>query len=82
MWWNYPPGNKTSWRLCDDACLYLPATSQVRLKWNTLRRLNGRRQVASVVRLHDVLLECRGDLSRGRNNDVSSERLHDVLNKS
>ena len=41
-----------------------------------------RRQVASVVRLHDVLLECRGDLSRGRNNDVSSERLHDVLNKS
>ena len=31
----YPPGNKTSWRDCHDVSLYIPATSQVRPKWNT-----------------------------------------------
>ena len=41
-----------------------------------------RRQVASVVRLHDVLLEHRDNVLRGLNNDVPSARLHDVSNKS
>ena len=39
-------------------------------------------QDVSVVRLHEVLLLCRDDVSRGRNDDVSSVLLHDVSNKS
>ena len=41
-----------------------------------------RRQDVSVVRLHDILLERCGDVSKGCNNDVSSVRLHDVSSKS
>ena len=41
-----------------------------------------RRQDFSVVRLHDVWLVCRDDVSWGRNNDVPSVRFQDVLNKS
>ena len=41
-----------------------------------------RRQDVSVVRLHDVLLVCRDHVSRGRNDDVSSVRLHDVSNET
>ena len=41
-----------------------------------------RRQDVSVVRLHDALLERRDDVSRGRNNEVPSVRLHNVSNKS
>ena len=40
-----------------------------------------RRQDVSVVRLHDVLLECRYDVSRGRYetpNDISMVRHQDV----
>ena len=37
----YPPGNKTSWRRRNDVSLYVPVTSQVRLKWNTQWRLSG-----------------------------------------
>ena len=40
-----------------------------------------RRQDLSVVRLHDILLERRDDVSRGRNNGVPSVRVHDVSNK-
>ena len=29
---NYPTGNKTSWRRRNDVVLYVPVTSQVRLK--------------------------------------------------
>ena len=39
-------------------------------------------QVVSVVRLYDVLLERHNDVSKGRNNDAPSLRLHDVSNKS
>ena len=39
-------------------------------------------QDGSVVRLHDVLLERRDDVWRGRNNDVPSVRLHNVSDKS
>ena len=39
-----------------------------------------RRQNVSVVRLH-VLLERRNDISKVRNNDVPSVRLHNVSNK-
>ena len=41
-----------------------------------------RQQDVSVVCLHDVLLERRDDVWRGRNNDVQSVRLHHILNKS
>ena len=41
-----------------------------------------RRQNVSVVGLHNNLLERRNDVSKGRNNDVPSVRLHDVSNKS
>ena len=41
-----------------------------------------RRQDVSVVGHHDVLLMCRDDVSRGRNDDVPSVGLHDISNKS
>ena len=41
-----------------------------------------RRQYVLVVRLHDTLLERCANVSRGRNNDVPSVRLHDVSSKS
>ena len=37
-----------------------------------------RRQDVSVVPLYDVLLERHNDVSKGRNNDTPSLRLHDV----
>ena len=39
-------------------------------------------QVVSVVRLRDILLERRDNVSRGRNNDVPSVRLLGVSSKS
>ena len=39
-------------------------------------------QDVSVVRLLGVLLESHNDVSKGRNNDAPSLRLHDVSNKS
>ena len=36
------------------------------------------RQDASVVLIHDILLERREDVSRGLNNGVPPVRLHDV----
>ena len=41
-----------------------------------------RRQDVPVVHLHGVLLERHDDVSKGRNNDAPSLRLHDVSNKS
>ena len=44
-----------------------------------------RRQDVSLVRLHGILLERRRllyDVSRGLNNNASSVRVHDVLNKT
>ena len=41
-----------------------------------------RRQDVSVVRLHNVRLECCDDVSSGRNDNVPSVRLHEVSNKS
>ena len=41
-----------------------------------------RRQDVSVVHPHDVLLERHNDVSKGRNNNALSLRLHDVSNKS
>ena len=38
---NNPPGNKTSRRRRNEVSLYVPATSQLRLKWNTQWRVNG-----------------------------------------
>ena len=62
----------------NDVSLYVPAMSQVRLKWNTQDVSMKCYQDVSVLRLHDVLLEHCDDVSRGRNNDVPSVRLHDV----
>ena len=39
--YNDPPDIKTSWRRRSDVSLYVSVTPQVRLKWNTQRRLNG-----------------------------------------
>ena len=41
-----------------------------------------RRQDVSVVGLHGVLLERQNNVSKGRNNDAPSLRLHDASNKS
>ena len=41
-----------------------------------------RSQDVSVLRLNDILLELRDDVSRGRNNNVPLVRLLDVTNKS
>ena len=41
-----------------------------------------RRQDVSVVRLYDVLLERHNDVSKGRNNNAPSLRLHHLWNKS
>ena len=41
-----------------------------------------RRQDVPVVRLHCVWLERPNDVSKGRNNDAPSLRLHDVSDKS
>ena len=52
---NNPPGIKTSWRRRSDVSLYVPVTSQVRLKWNTQRRLDGtspRRLSGASLRKH------------------------------
>ena len=38
---NYQPGSKTSGWPRNDVSLYVPAMSQVRLKWNTEHRLSG-----------------------------------------
>ena len=56
--------------------------SQLRLKWNTQQRLGGTPKHVSVVRPHGILMERRDDVLRGRNNEVSSVRLHDVSSKS
>ena len=40
------------------------------------------RQDFSVVRLHDILLECCDEVSRGRNNNIPSVHVLDVSNKS
>ena len=59
-----------------DVFIYVQATSQVRVKRLTQRRLGERRQDVSVVCLHNVLLERCFDVSRGRLNDVPSVRLY------
>ena len=41
-----------------------------------------RRQDVSTVRLHDALLERHNDVSKGRNSNAPSLRLHDVSSKS
>ena len=41
-----------------------------------------RRQDVSVVRLYDVLLERHNDVSKGRNSDAPSLRLHEVSDMS
>ena len=63
-----------------------PCTSQRRRKYisnETPNKVSVEcRQDVSVVFLHDILLECCNNVTRGRNNDVTLVRLHDVSNKS
>ena len=77
-----PPGNKTSWLCRNNVSLYVPATSQVRLKWNTQLRLDGTslRGLSGTPPWHLIGTSWR--LSRGCNNNVSSVCLHDVSSKS
>ena len=70
-----PPGNKD-----------VVATSQRRRGYVSNETPNNvsmkRRQDVSVVRFYNVLLELHNDVSKGRNSDAPSLRLHDVSNKS
>ena len=77
-----PPGIKTSWQRHSDVSLYVSVTSQVRLSVRLNDVSMERRQDVSVVHLYDVLLERLNDVSKGRNNDAPPLRLHDVSNKS
>ena len=77
-----PPDNKASWRRSIDVSLYVPGMSQVRLNKTPNDVSVELRQDVSVVRLHNVLLVCRDDISWGRNDNVPSVRLHDVSNKA
>ena len=76
-------------RRCGDVITLSLYTSQRRRRYVSNETPNDvsveRRQVVSVIRLHDVLLERRerrDGVLTGRNNDVSSVRLHIVSNKS
>ena len=64
-----PPDNMTPWRRLSDVSHYLPATSQVRLKWSTQWHC----KEVSVLRLHDVTLKRRENVSRRCNINVSSQ---------
>ena len=80
---NYtPPGKETSWRRRNYVSLYVPARRKYVSKETPDDVSVERRQVVSGVPLHDVLLECRDDVLRGRNNDFPSVRFHDISNKS
>ena len=86
----FPPGIKTLWWRRSDVSLYVPVTSQVRLKWNTQWRLSGtssRRLIGmswwrpistSPRRLKQVSNETPNDVSVVRYQDVSVVRIHDV----
>ena len=74
----YPPGIKTSWRRLSVSPSDVAGTSQMKhpttSRWNVAK--------TSQWCLYDVLLERHNDVSKGRNNDALSLRLHDVSNKS
>ena len=76
----YPPGNKTSWRRRNDVSLYVPATLQVRLKWNTQRRPDGtlpRRLIGtSSQRLKQVSNKTPNNISLVHHQDASMVRIH------
>ena len=65
-------------RRCGDVVTTSLCTSQRRRRYVSNETPND----VSVVCLHDVLLECRGNVSRGRNEDVPSVRIHEVSSKS
>ena len=69
-----------------DVVMTSLCTSQRRRRYVSIETPNEvsmeRRQDVSVVRLHDVLLVCCDDVSRGRNDNVQSVRLHDISGKS
>ena len=69
-----------------DVVMTSACTSQRRRRYVSNETPNDvsveRRQDVSVVRLHNILLEGRDDVSKGLNNDVPSVRLLDVSNKS
>ena len=73
-------------RRCSDVVTTSLCTSQRRRRYVSNETPNDvsmeRRHDVSVVRLHDVLLERPEDALRGCNNNVPSERLHTVSNKS
>ena len=82
----FPSSNKTSWRRRGDVVATSLCTSQRCRRYVSNETPNDvsmvHRQDVSVVRVHNVLLEYRDDVSRGRSNNFPPVRLHDVSNRS
>ena len=78
---SHPPTRRRSNVVTASLC-----TSQQHRRYTSNETPNNvsveRRQDVSVVRLHNILLVCCGDVSWGCNDDVPSVRLHDVSNRS
>ena len=73
-------------RLRGDIVTTSLCTSQQRCRYISNKTPNDlsveHRKDISVVPLHNIILECRVDVSRGRNDNVPSVRLHNISNKS
>ena len=76
----FPAGNRKSWRGRGGVFLFVPTTTQVRLKWNTQRRLDECCQNVLAVSLHDVTKESRDNVSRVCNNEVLLLCLRNITN--
>ena len=76
----FPAGNRKSWRGRGSVFLFVPTTSQVRLKWNTQRRLDGCCQNVLAVSLQDVIKESCDNVLRVCKTDVPLVCLHDITN--
>ena len=81
-----PPDNKTSWRRHSNVCLYVPATSQVRLKWNSKQSLDGTwpRRLRGASLRHFIGTSWRNfkRMSQRRLIGISSRRLKHVSNET
>ena len=73
----YPPTHPATRRRSD-----VVTTSLCMSQWPRRYVSNETPNDVSVVRLHGIILDCRDDVSRGRNSDVPSVRLLDVPKKS
>ena len=74
----YPPDNETSRRRRNDVFMYIPTTFEAVSNEKHNNVSVEHRQDVLVVPLHNVLMERRYNVSRGRLNDVPSVRLYIV----